>query len=119
MSGCQAAVIDERRSEFDTDTSSPTIDALGVLRHNGSWISLSPTHEAIMRALIGQFGEAVARTDLAAHTWPDGGPDPHAIDVHVHRLRPRLERIGLVIHTLRGRGYMLEALTGDSATRRR
>jgi DNA-binding response OmpR family regulator len=98
---------------------SPDIDPLGVLRHDGSWISLSPTQEAIMRALIDHIGQAVARADLAALTWPDGGPDHHAIDVHIYRLRPRLEKIGLVIHTLRGRGFMLEALGGESATRRR
>ena len=42
--------------------------------------------------------------------WPAGGHDHHAIDVNVHRLRPRLREIGLVIHTLRGRGFLLETL---------
>jgi len=119
MTGGQVSTIEKPRFHVDVDNAGPTVDALGVLRHQGSWISLSPTHEAIMRALIGQLGQAVARADLAAVAWPEGGPDHHAIDVHVHRLRPRLARIGLVIHTLRGRGYMLETLTGDSATRRR
>lgn len=103
----------------ETDNAGPTIDALGVLRHQGSWISLSPTHEAIMRVLIDHMGDAVARSDLAAVAWPAGGPDHRAINVHVHRLRPRLASIGLVIHTLQGRGYMLETLTGESATRRK
>jgi DNA-binding response OmpR family regulator len=71
-----------------------------------------------MRALIAQSGRAVARGDLAESTWPDGPPDHHAIDVHIHRLRPRLEKMGLVIHTLRGRGFMLESLGGEAATRR-
>ena len=96
----------------------PVIDALGVLRHDGAWISLTPTQEAIMRALLDRMGEPVARADLAAATWPDGAPDHHAIDVHIHRLRPRLEKMGLVIHTLRGRGFMLESLGGEAATRR-
>jgi DNA-binding response OmpR family regulator len=100
------------------DVPPPEIDALGVLRHAGSWISLTPTQENVMRALIGRMGQAVARADLAAATWPDSAPDHHAIDVHIHRLRPRLEKTGLVIHTLRGRGFMLESLGGESATRR-
>ena len=119
MTGGRASTIEKPGVQFDADTAGPTVDALGVLRHEGSWISLSPTHEVIMRTLIGRLGQAVARADLAAAAWPQGGPDHHAIDVHVHRLRPRLARIGLVIHTLRGRGYMLEALTDNSATRRR
>jgi DNA-binding response OmpR family regulator len=47
---------------------------------------------------------------VAAAVWPSGGPDQHAIDVHIHRLRPRLREVGLVIHTLRGRGFLLETL---------
>ena len=117
MTGRHASTMEPRAA--DADIGRPTVDALGVLRHAGAWISLSPTHEAIVRALIAHLGEAVARADLAAAAWPGGGPDHHAIDVHVHRLRPRLARLGLVIHTLRGRGYMMETLTGDSATKRR
>ena len=96
----------------------PEIDDLGVLRYRGTWTSLSPTQEAIMRMLIAHTGRAVARPDLAEATWPDGARDHHAIDVHIHRLRPRLEKMGLVIHTLRGRGFMLESLGGNAATRR-
>ena len=117
--GRRSGTIGDRHGDPVPEMAAPEIDALGVLRHDGSWISLSPTHEAIMRALIGRMGQAVSRADLAALTWPDGAPDHHAIDVHIHRLRPRLEKIGLVIHTLRGRGFMLESLGGESATRRR
>ena len=88
----------------------PSIDDFGVVRHRGSWLAVSPTQEAIMRYLIERFGEPASRTQVAAAIWPEGGPDPHAIDVHIHRLRPRLKKLGLVIHTLRGRGYLLEAM---------
>ncbi len=116
--GRQAGTIGDQEGGTVPDVAVPEIDSLGVLRHHGAWISLSPTHEAIMRALVAQMGQAIARADLAALTWPGGGPDHHAIDVHIHRLRPRLEKIGLVIHTLRGRGFMLESVGDESATRR-
>jgi DNA-binding response OmpR family regulator len=106
----QGATIGDRPGEPVPERPPPQIDRLGVLRFNGHWLSLSPTHEAIMRMLIDHLGEAVTRAELAAATWPGGGPDHHAIDVHVHRLRPRLKEIGLVIHTLRGRGFLLETL---------
>jgi len=96
----------------------PHIDKLGVLRCNGSWLSLSPTPEAIMRELVDHIGEAVSRGDIAKATWPAGAPHHHAIDMHVHRLRPRLEKLGLTIHTLRGRGFLLEISGGPSAERR-
>ena len=95
------------------------IDDFGVLRCGDAWTALSPTQEVIMRMLVERLGQAVGRDELAAVTWPDGSPDPHAIDGHIHKLRPRLKGMGLVIHTLRGRGYLLETAGGSAALRRR
>jgi two-component system, OmpR family, response regulator len=92
----------------------PQVDDFGVLRHRGKWLSLTPTEESIMRFLIEHLGGPVARSQVAAVTWPRGGRDHHAINVHIHRLRPRLVELGLVIHTLRGRGFLLESLPAPS-----
>ena len=89
----------------------PRIDDCGVLRYRGAWTALSPTQEAVLRTLVNRFGEPVSRTAITAEVWPDGGADRHTIDIHIHRLRPRLRAIGLVIHTLRGRGFLLEGST--------
>jgi DNA-binding winged helix-turn-helix (wHTH) protein len=97
----------------------PEIDDFGLLRHHGSWIALSDRGETIMRALIAARGGAVTRQELATATWPDRERSSHALDVHIHRLRPRLAALGLTIRTLRGRGFVLEGLTGEPATRRR
>lgn len=88
------------------------VDSFGVLRYGERWISLSPTQESIMRVLILRAGRPVSRAELAAAAWPGGGPDYQAINVHMHRLRPRLSQMGLVIHTLRGRGFVLEESGG-------
>ena len=104
---------------LDDQTVRPEIDDFGLLRHQGSWIALSDRTETIMRALIAARGRALTRHELASATWPDGGRSPHALDVHIHRLRPRLAGVGLAIRTLRGRGFMLEALPGEPATKRR
>jgi DNA-binding response OmpR family regulator len=106
-------------ADLDDRAVAPEIDDFGVLRHHGSWIALSGQRETIMRALMAAPGRAVTRQELARATWPDGGRSPHALDVHIHRLRPRLAGLGLAIRTLRGRGFVLEALTGEPATRRR
>ena len=97
----------------------PRIDDFGVLRYGDGWISLSRTQEAVVRPLVARFGEAVGRDEVAASIWPDGGPDRHNIDVHIHRLRPRLKKLGLIIHTLRGRGFMLENAAGQAVAGRR
>jgi DNA-binding winged helix-turn-helix (wHTH) protein len=88
----------------------PHLDEFGVLRTERGWVSLSPVQENIVRSLLSHFGSAVARKELTAAAWPEGGRDPHTIDIHIHRLRPRLRSLGLVIHTLRGRGFLLENL---------
>jgi DNA-binding response OmpR family regulator len=50
----------------------------------------------------------VSRDALARAGWPDGAPGRNALDVHVLRLRRRLVPVGLVIRTVRSRGYLLE-----------
>lgn len=107
----QPSAVGDRGGGLLPDGGPPVIDALGVVRFRGRWLALSPTQEAIMRSLVQRFGRPVTRADVAAETWPDGAPDLRTIDVHMHRLRPRLERLGLVIHTLRGRGFLLDTPT--------
>lgn len=62
-----------------------------------------------MSALVERFGTVVGRDQLARAGWPDGAPGRNALDVHVLRLRRRIEPLGLVIKTVRSRGYLLEA----------
>ena len=100
--------IVDRRDAPVHDRPGPLIDEFGVLRHDGQWLSLTPVQESIMRCLVGRFGQPVAPREIAAAVWPEGSPDLHAINVHLHRLRPKLKELGLTVHTLRGRGFLLE-----------
>ena len=61
------------------------------------------------QALIERFRAVASRTDLTRAGWPRQAPGRNALDVHVLRLRRRLEPVGLEIRTVRSRGYMLEA----------
>jgi two-component system, OmpR family, response regulator len=88
----------------------PTLDDDGVIRHNGSWVSLPPVEARITRLLLDRMGAVVSREALARAGWPDGAPGRNALDVHVLRLRRRLAGVGLAIRTVRSRGYLLEAL---------
>ena len=62
-----------------------------------------------MQALVERFGAVVSRDHLARAGWPSGAPGRNALDVHVLRLRRRIATVGLVIRTVRSRGYLLEA----------
>jgi hypothetical protein len=91
-------------------TDVPELDPDGVLRFAGGWVSLPPVEGRLMQALIERFGAVVSRDHLARAGWPSGAPGRNALDVHVLRLRRRIDRIGLAIRTVRSRGYLLEPL---------
>jgi DNA-binding winged helix-turn-helix (wHTH) protein len=94
----------------------PELDPDGVLRFAEGWVSLPPVEGRLMQALIERFGAVVSREQLSRAGWPNGAPGRNALDVHVLRLRRRIDRIGLAIRTVRSRGYLLEA--AEAASRR-
>jgi DNA-binding winged helix-turn-helix (wHTH) protein len=87
----------------------PILDGDGVLRSGDRWVSLPPVEARLTAALLERFGAVVRREALARAGWPEGAPGRNALDVHVLRLRRRLEQVGLVIRTVRSRGYLLES----------
>lgn len=94
----------------------PDLDPDGVLRCNGSWVSLPPVEARLMASLLERYGAVVSREQLARAGWPEGAPGRNALDVHVLRLRRRIGDLGLAIKTVRSRGYLLEV---DAAGARR
>jgi DNA-binding response OmpR family regulator len=59
-------------------------------------------------ALTERLGAVVGREPLAQRAWPGGLPTRNALDVHMLRLRRRLEPLGLEVRTVRSRGYVLQ-----------
>jgi DNA-binding response OmpR family regulator len=87
---------------------SPMLDDFGVLRVNGSWVALPPLEARLTEALLERLGAVTSRELLIRAGWPSGAPGRNALDVHVLRLRRRLQPVGLAIRTVRSRGYLLE-----------
>ena len=73
-------------------------------------INLSPTEFSILEYLLRHSGQVVTRKMLNEHLWgEDWGSMTNVIDVHINHLRRKIER-GFdepLIHTVRGRGYVL------------
>lgn len=84
----------------------PVLDDV-ILRFNGGWISLPPLESRLVEALLDRFGAVVGREALTRAGWPDRQPGRNALDVHVLRLRRHIEPLGLSLHTVRSRGYLL------------
>jgi len=92
----------------------PRIDPYGVLRFCDRSTSVSPTETDLMQCLIRQFKSLVPRDELH-DCLPEraAGCSRNALDLHIMRLRRRIRPLGLIIRTIRGRGYMLQAATDE------
>lgn len=90
------------------EMSLPTV-ADGVLTYGESWVPVSPLEERLAAELCHRLGVVVSRQTLVRAAWPDDTPSRNALDVHVLRLRRRIEPLGLEIKTVRSRGYILQA----------
>lgn len=91
----------------------PTLES-GVLRNEVGWVSLPDLEARIVEVLLSRFGRVADRQSLLAAGWPGEEPSRNLLDVHLHRLRRRIEPIDLRIQTVRKRGYLLEPIDGPS-----
>ncbi len=82
------------------------------VQRNGVEVDLTPTEFSIMELLVRHAGQVVTRKMLCEHLWEtDWEGTTNVIEVHINRLRKKLDRegAGSYIQTVRGRGYALRA----------
>jgi len=72
-------------------------------------LEVSAREWSILQFMLSRTGKIVAKEQIIAaiSNW-DGSTSDNAIEVHVSRLRSKLEPAGLKIRTIRGFGYLLE-----------
>jgi two-component system alkaline phosphatase synthesis response regulator PhoP len=74
-------------------------------------LPLTPTEFKLVRTLAGEPGRVFTRDDLLVGVWSyEPGSDTRLVDVHVGRLRKKLEQAQVSevsIETARGFGYRL------------
>ena len=74
-------------------------------------VPLTPTEFKLLRTLAGEPARVFTRDDLLVGVWNyEPGSDTRLVDVHVGRLRKKLEQAGVTevsIETARGFGYRL------------
>ncbi|MEQ8659185.1 MAG: response regulator transcription factor [Gammaproteobacteria bacterium] len=78
----------------------------------GAAIELQPREFALLEYLMRHAGQVVTRTMLLEHVWDyHFDPQTNVIDVHVSRLRAKID-LGFsapLLHTVRGAGYKIAA----------
>ena len=79
---------------------------------DGRGLELLPREFRLLEYLMRNAGHVVTRTMLLEHVWDyHFDPQTNVIDVHVSRLRQKIDR-GFerpLLHTVRGAGYCLRA----------
>lgn len=101
-----------RRAEAVVEVGRLRLDA-GARRAEveGREIQMTPREFDLLRVLVENKGVALSRDRILAGAW--GARfigEPKTVDVHIAWLRPKLERSGIRVTTLRGVGYRLDVL---------
>ncbi|MGE0485562.1 MAG: response regulator transcription factor [Gammaproteobacteria bacterium] len=84
------------------------------VRRGETEIDLQPREFRLLEYLMRHAGQVVTRTMLLEHVWDyHFDPQTNVIDVHVSRLRAKIDRNfdQPLLHTVRGAGYRLSAET--------
>ena len=87
------------------------LDQLARTVHRaGQKIELKPREFQILEYLMGHAGHVVTRTMLLESVWDyHFDPETNVIDVHISRLRQKIDKgfDPVLLHTVRGAGYVL------------
>ncbi|UXN04532.1 MULTISPECIES: response regulator transcription factor [unclassified Bartonella] len=110
-------VLQRRKNPKDAETVYRVGDLeLDRLSHSarraGHEIALQPREFRLLEYLMRHAGQVVTRTMLLENVWDyHFDPQTNVIDVHISRLRSKIEKDfdSPLLHTIRGAGYMLKA----------
>jgi two-component system OmpR family response regulator len=81
----------------------------------GQPLTLQPREFRLLAFMMANTGQVLTRTMLLESVWDyQFDPQTNVIDVHINRLRKKIDQGFSValIHTVRGRGYILSATPG-------
>lgn len=108
--GDVAARMTNLRVRADIDLL-PRLDESGMLRFRSVSTTISATQTELLHLFVTHFGEVVGREVLRDRlpTEDQCTATRNSLDLHIMRLRRRINPLDLVIRTVWGRGYVLES----------
>ena len=83
------------------------------VRRGGDSLDLTDTERRLLGYLAAHRDRVVSKTQILTAVWGYDGFDENVVEVHVSSLRRKLEAGGRsrLVHTVRGRGYLLGITT--------
>jgi two-component system OmpR family response regulator len=106
------AVIRRRKALTPIEYGDLKLDlARRTVVRNGKAVDLSPREFDLLRTLVQNHDRVMTRVELLHEVWGiDFDPETNVVDVHVARLRRKLDRQSEpLIHTIRGEGYKISS----------
>ena len=109
-------VLARRRGQASAETTTYRVGDLELdrlshkLTRAGKEITLQPREFRLLEYLMKHAGQVVTRTMLLEHVWDyHFDPQTNVIDVHLSRLRAKIDKgqAAPLLHTIRGAGYMI------------
>jgi DNA-binding winged helix-turn-helix (wHTH) protein len=91
-----------------TDRPEPLLDEDGLLRVGDRWVAIPDAQLPVVALLVDRYGRLVRRETLTA-AYVEGGNSggDSSIRSLLARVGRRVARLGLELHTVRGRGVLL------------
>lgn len=84
--------------------------------HDDQPVDFSAREFAVLELLLMREGRVVSKEHMVNHLYGWGDEvGANAMEVYVHRIRKKLERLGCRIRTVRGMGYLMEGTRGDES----
>ena len=97
----------QRLDRIHRRTQLPWLDEQ-VLHSDGTTTVLPSSGAELLTPLLERFRHVVDRAVLEQIAFPSGPPSSRSLDTRMHRLRSSLQGTGLTLHTVRGRGFVLD-----------
>lgn len=97
------------RARADVDRA-PRLDESGMLHFRDRSTPISATQTDLLRLFVSRFGKVVSRDALRRRLYAEErrSSTRNSLDLHIMRLRRRIQPVGLAIRTVWGSGYALE-----------
>jgi DNA-binding response OmpR family regulator len=88
-------------------------DDATLVRRGDDSLDLTETERRLLSYLAAQRDRVVSKTQILTAVWGYDGFDENVVEVHISSLRRKLEAGGRsrLVHTVRGRGYLLGTTT--------
>jgi hypothetical protein len=83
----------------------PSLDDDGLLHVGARWVALSATNEKLADTLLADFGHVIPTSTLMLAL--KRGKTTRTVRPYITRLRQSIEPLGLVVISVRSRGYLM------------